>query len=179
MDVREQKAMEATKSSITSSFNEKDGAQVGDLDGNSKDTVRTWQEIFTSSSGQRCGFVESIGKATELLKKYELETTTKFCCYKSDTMFGAGGETGGVNSHMKGALMLVVSLRDVDFGFWSRLGCSGQNTIIFGLKGVFRVELEEILKNYVFSIRFIYSIHVKWSLVGIKKGLGHAQIGLF
>lgn len=37
--------------------------------------------------------MESIGKATELLKKYELETTTKFSCYKSDKMFVAGGET--------------------------------------------------------------------------------------
>jgi len=38
---------------------------------------------------------------------------------------------------MTGAWMLVVSLRGVDFGFWSRLGCSGQNTIIFSRKGVF------------------------------------------
>ena len=28
---------------------------------------------------------------------------------------------------------LVVSLRGVSFGFWSRLGCSGQNVIIPGL----------------------------------------------
>ena len=32
---------------------------------------------------------------------------------------------------MKGVGMLVVSLRGVNFGFWSRLGCSGQNAIIF------------------------------------------------
>ena len=31
---------------------------------------------------------------------------------------------------MKGAGMLVVSLRGVNFGFWSHLGCSGQNAII-------------------------------------------------
>ena len=37
---------------------------------------------------------------------------------------------GGV-SHMKGAGMLVVSLRGVNFGFWSHLGRSGQNAIIF------------------------------------------------
>ena len=116
--------MEATNSSINSSFNEKDSSQAGDLDANSTDTVRTWQEIFTSSSDQHCGFVESIGKAAELLKKYELETTTKFSCYKSDKMFGAGGETRGGgrggDSHMKGVWMLVVSLRGVDFGFWCR-----------------------------------------------------------
>ena len=112
--------MEATNSSINSSFNKKGGSQAGDLDANSTDTVRTWQEIFTSSLDQHCGFVESIGKSTELLKKYELETTTKSSCYKSDKMFGAG------------------RYEDiVDFGFWSRLGCSGQNTIIFSPKGVF------------------------------------------
>ena len=32
---------------------------------------------------------------------------------------------------MKWTEMLVVSLRGVNFGFWSRLGCSGQNAIIF------------------------------------------------
>ena len=41
----------------------------------------------------------------------------------------------------------------------------------------------------VFLIRFIYSIHIiqvfsfvcvlTWSLLGVKKSLGHAQIGLF
>lgn len=95
MDLREQKAMEATNSLINPSFNEKDGSQAGDLDANSTDIVRTWQEIFASSSDQHCGFVESIGKATELLKKYKLEITTKFSCYKSDKMFGAEGETWG------------------------------------------------------------------------------------
>ena len=62
---------------------------------------------------------------------------------------------------MKGAGMLVVSLRGVNFRFWSRLGCSGQNTIIFSRKGLtplyLAVALEEILKNSIFSIRFIYS----------------------
>ena len=38
---------------------------------------------------------------------------------------------------MKGVGMLVVALRGVNFGFWSRLGCSGQNTIIFSRKGLF------------------------------------------
>ena len=32
---------------------------------------------------------------------------------------------------MKGAGMLVASFRGVNFGFWSHLGCSGQNAIIF------------------------------------------------
>ena len=45
---------------------------------------------------------------------------------------GEGGGGGGrKDSHMKGAGMLVVSLRGVNFRFWSHLGCSGQDAIIF------------------------------------------------
>ena len=38
---------------------------------------------------------------------------------------------GGGTPHIKGVGMLVVSLRGVNFGFWSHLGCSGQNAIMF------------------------------------------------
>ena len=38
---------------------------------------------------------------------------------------------------MKGAEMFVVSLRGVNFGFWSHLGCFGENAIIFSRKGLF------------------------------------------
>ena len=37
---------------------------------------------------------------------------------------------------MKGAGMLIVSLRGVNFGFWSHLGCDGQNDIIFSREGL-------------------------------------------
>ena len=50
---------------------------------------------------------------------------------------------------MKGVGMLVVSLRGVNFRFWARLGCSGQNTL--AVKVSLRVALEEILKNYIFQ----------------------------
>ena len=51
---------------------------------------------------------------------------------------GVGSDShGGDDSHMKGARMLVVSLGGVNFGFWSRLGSSGQNAIIFSRKGLF------------------------------------------
>ena len=43
---------------------------------------------------------------------------------------------GGGDSHMKGARMLVVSLRGVHFGFWSHLGFSGKNVIIFSREGL-------------------------------------------
>ena len=42
----------------------------------------------------------------------------------------------GGTPHMKGVGMLVVSLRGVNFGFWSHLGCSGQNAIIFSREGL-------------------------------------------
>ena len=39
---------------------------------------------------------------------------------------GVGGD-----SHMTGVGMLVVSLRGVNLGFWSLLGCCGEDAIIF------------------------------------------------
>ena len=47
-----------------------------------------------------------------------------------------GGGVGGEGSHMKQTGMLVVSLRGVNFGFWSRLGCSGQSTNILSRQGL-------------------------------------------
>ena len=44
---------------------------------------------------------------------------------------------GGGDCHMKRAGMLAVSLSGVNFGFWSHLGCSGQNAVIFSRKGLF------------------------------------------
>ena len=43
---------------------------------------------------------------------------------------------GGGDSHMKQTGMLVVSLRGVNFGFWSRLGCSGQSANILCHRGL-------------------------------------------
>ena len=40
---------------------------------------------------------------------------------------------------MKQTGMLVVSLRGVNFGFWSRLGCSGKAPIFHAAKVSFRV----------------------------------------
>ena len=47
-----------------------------------------------------------------------------------------GGGGGGGNSHMKQTGMFVVSLRGVNFGFWSRLGCSGQSANILSRQGL-------------------------------------------
>ena len=50
---------------------------------------------------------------------------------------------GGGDSYMKGAGMLVVSLRGVNFVFRSHLGCSGQNAnILANLKVSFRAREE-------------------------------------
>ena len=52
---------------------------------------------------------------------------------------GGRGEWGSHITHMKGEGMLVVSLRGVNFGFWSHflssVGRTGQNAIIFRHKG--------------------------------------------
>ena len=52
----------------------------------------------------------------------------------------------GGDSHMKAAGMLVVSLRGVNFGFWSLLGCSEQNVIVFSRKGLFY----DCTRRYIF-----------------------------
>ena len=51
---------------------------------------------------------------------------------------------GGGGPHIKGVGMLVVSLRGINFGFWSHLGCSGQNAIIFSREGLVRVAREKV-----------------------------------
>ena len=43
---------------------------------------------------------------------------------------------GWGDSHIKRGVVLVVSLRGVNFGFWSHLGCSGQNAIICSREGL-------------------------------------------
>ena len=49
----------------------------------------------------------------------------------------------------------------VNWGFWTQLGCFVQNAIIFSRNGLFSACTKQILKRYIFSIRFIYSIHVR------------------
>ena len=45
-------------------------------------------------------------------------------------------DPGGGDSHMKQTGMLVVSLRGINFGFWSRLGYSGQSANILCHQGL-------------------------------------------
>ena len=77
---------------------------------------------------------------------------------------------------MKGAGMLVVSLSDANFGFWSHLGCSGQNATIFSHKGC----AKKYKNIYIFQlILFTPFMQSKFKMVSFEgqKRLGHAQIG--
>ena len=58
---------------------------------------------------------------------------------------GGGGEGEGEGvSHMKGPGMQVVSVRGVNFGFWSHFTYSEQNTSIFSHEVLVRVACKEI-----------------------------------
>ena len=77
---------------------------------------------------------------------------------------------------MKWTGMLVVSLRGVNFGFWSRLGCPGKNVIIFSRQGLVfgctrrNNKKERILIRYSYSFRGLHNVrpHPDWSLLGVK-----------
>ena len=71
--------------------------------------------------------------------------------------------------------MLVVSLRGVNFGFSSHLGCSGQSASIFSREG-----LPEgcTRKATVFFICLCFKMVSFRGQKRNKKGSGHAQIGL-
>ena len=62
------------------------------------------------------------------------------------------GGGGGGTPHMKGVGMLVISLRGVNFGFWSHLGCSGQNAIIFSHEGLSYGCTRKNINIYILSV---------------------------
>ena len=55
--------------------------------------VCSWEPKFKGSTSKYVGYVESVEAAMAVIKQYEIETTTKFSCFKSDKMFGAGSES--------------------------------------------------------------------------------------
>ena len=59
---------------------------------------------------------------------------------------------GGGTPHMKGVGMLVVSRRGLNFGFWSQLGCSGQNAIKFTREGLVKGRTRKNIKIYILSV---------------------------
>ena len=62
----------------------------------------------------------------------ELDTNGRFIILRLKTP----GETPGGDSHMKQTGMLVVSLRGINFGFWSRLRCSAQSANILSCQSL-------------------------------------------
>ena len=87
---------------------------------------------------------------------------------------------------MKGARMLVVSLRGVNFAFWSHLGCSGQNAMIFSREGHAK-KYKNIFDMYIFNSFYLlhsynpsFLICLCFNMVSFRgqKSLAHAQIGL-
>ena len=60
-----------------------------------------------------------------------------------------GGGEGGGRTQMKVVGMLVVSFRGVNFGFWSHLGCTGQNAIIFSREGLVSGSTRKKIKIYI------------------------------
>ena len=65
--------------------------------------------------------------------------------------------------------MLVVSLRDVNFGFWSHLGCSGQNAIICSREGPLGPLGLRAKKNDILYLLRIYFKFFLFTLLGVKK----------
>ena len=88
------------------------------------------------SESSECPFFEPDKFAHSLLTKQMTHSRhlELFCAISSRTRHAPRG--GGGDSHMKQTGMLVVSLRDVNFGFWSRLGCSGQSANILCRQGL-------------------------------------------
>ena len=95
---------------------------------------------------------------------------------------------------MKQTEMLVVSLRGVNFGFWSRLGCSGQSANILSRQGPhlgFREKTQNYVKRNRSQIFFLtyFGYHIMgqnllkprpdWSPLGVTKSLSHAQMVSF
>ena len=80
------------------------------------------------------------------------------------------------HSHVKGVgcMLVVDSLRGVNFGFWSHIGCSGQNTIKFSRKWLFQgCTRRNISKLYTFSSFYLLDSckqSLKWFLLGVKEG---------
>ena len=59
---------------------------------------------------------------------------------------------------MKGVGMLIVSLWGVNFGFWSHLGCSGKNSIIFSSEGLILGCTQRNIKIYIFVCVLTWSL---------------------
>ena len=82
---------------------------------------------------------------------------------------------------MKQTGMLDVSLRGVNFGFWSRLGCSGQSAnILKAAKVSLRVPRRNTeLREEKQKSNLLFFFFFKRSLLGVKICLCHTQMVSF
>ena len=79
------------------------------------------------------------------------------------------GHSRGKDSHMKQTETLVVLHRGVNFGFWSRLGCSGQSTnILCHSRLGFREETQNYAKRNRSQIFFLDK-SIRWLCLYIIK----------
>ena len=78
--------------------------------------------------------------------------------------------------------MLTVSLRGINFEFWSCLGCSAQSANILSWHHLrYRLGFCEETQNYAkmkISQIFFFLLFFKQSRLGVKICLRHAHIGL-
>ena len=68
------------------------------------------------------------------LANFELAWSLAYCLHSNLIHVQSPG--GGGGPYMKQTGMLVVSLRGVNVGFWSRLGCSGQSAKVLSRQGL-------------------------------------------
>ena len=95
---------------------------------------RTLDKLFLPVNNSVYSEMDSLQCSESIFSIAGLQLTSRQPCWWTRTKRFI---RGGGDSHMKGTGMLViVSLRGVNFGFWSHLGCSGQNATIFSRQGL-------------------------------------------
>ena len=83
---------------------------------------------------------------------------------------------------MKQTGMFIVSLRGVNFGFWSRLGCSGHSTNTLSRKetqNYAKRNSSQIFFLNCFCFQNLLKLRPDWSALGVTKSLSHAQMVSF
>ncbi len=55
-------------------------------------TKTKWQSGFIGSCSRYFGYVHTVEEAMAVMKQYELDTTTRFSCFKSSKDFGSTGK---------------------------------------------------------------------------------------
>ena len=106
-------------------------------------------------------------------ERYAQRQTDLYCGWKNkggNPPLWSTTVSGGGTRYERGG-DAVVSLRGVNFGFWSHLGCCGQNAIIFSREGLVYGCTRKNIKIYIWCVCFLVSFRG-------QKSLCHSQIGL-